>query len=718
MVSIKNITILLLMILAGLVIPAAAQNNPYKIDDSLYPLYRQAVKWRARPEGLLLADTLYNKAAQKKDKKAQCLALTIPMHYYSAANDFAGLERAAEELRIESRKNDYLQYYYFAYFNEINWLLNRGRTLLALQKAEEMKEHAFKDKHDYGIFSCIRTLGNIYRIRGNEDIAVKYYQSALEYMLEHLPEQDPAALYIDLIRYYRGRVNSDYSKALELAEEGLKTSKTSQSRIGVLLEKCQVLFWIYRTEFFQEGNMDLLKAHAEAFNACYDECTHLVKEYGGESKEVRQRLRVYKLIMDREYEKALEAVDLINNKMEVYRLRREIYLMSGNFKNAYLYASICHNYKDSLNRLVQSSDLAELTAQLDNERMKLRAKALEYENTKLSLSNTRLELEHTKSQAELEKMNAENSKLTLKNRNLELARLNVEAEKQKAILKEQQITSQHHIFTLNLVLSFLFLSICFLVFYLYRRRKSMALLREKNNELTIARDHAEQSDRMKMMFIQNMSHEIRTPLNAIVGFSQILSTPDMEISDEEKQDFSMLIQQNSELLTTLVNDVLDLSSLESGKYTMHLASHRCNDLCRNVLSSIKHRKPEEVKLRYTSDVADDFEFVTDEKRLQQVLVNFLTNAEKHTEQGEIRLHCSLAENPGKITFSVTDTGPGIPAEKADSIFERFNKLDEFKQGSGLGLNICRIISERLNGEVKLDKSYKGGARFLFVLPLN
>lgn len=180
----------------------------------------------------------------------------------------------------------------------------------------------------------------------------------------------------------------------------------------------------------------------------------------------------------------------------------------------------------------------------------------------------------------------------------------------------------------------------------------------------------------------------------------------------------MLIQQNSELLTTLVNDVLDLSSLESGKYTMHLASHRCNDLCRNVLSSIKHRKPEEVKLRYTSDVADDFEFVTDEKRLQQVLVNFLTNAEKHTEQGEIRLHCSLAENPGKITFSVTDTGPGIPAEKADCIFERFNKLDEFKQGSGLGLNICRIISERLNGEVKLDKSYKGGARFLFVLPLN
>ena len=136
-----------------------------------------------------------------------------------------------------------------------------------------------------------------------------------------------------------------------------------------------------------------------------------------------------------------------------------------------------------------------------------------------------------------------------------------------------------------------------------------------------------------------------------------------------------------------------------------------------VLSSVTHRKPGEVELHYTSDVADDFSILTDEKRLQQVLINFLTNAEKHTEEGEIHLHCSASENPGKITFSVTDTGPGIPADKQDTIFERFEKLDEFKQGSGLGLNICRLIADRLNGEVKIDKNYTKGARFLFILPL-
>lgn len=188
------------------------------------------------------------------------------------------------------------------------------------------------------------------------------------------------------------------------------------------------------------------------------------------------------------------------------------------------------------------------------------------------------------------------------------------------------------------------------------------------------------------------------------------------MEDEEKLEFSSLVQHNSELLTTLVNDILDLSALESGKYTMNLTSCHCNEMCRLILSTVMDRKAEGVKLYYTSEVADDFQITTDEQRLQQVLINFLTNAEKHTEK-EIHLHCSLTEYPDRITFSVSDTGPGIPADKMDSVFERFKKLDEFKQGSGLGLNICRTIAERLHGEVKVDKSYTNGARFLLILPL-
>ena len=122
-------------------------------------------------------------------------------------------------------------------------------------------------------------------------------------------------------------------------------------------------------------------------------------------------------------------------------------------------------------------------------------------------------------------------------------------------------------------------------------------------------------------------------------------------------------------------------------------------------------------VRQLLNVDDSYTILTDANRLQQVLINYLTNAEKHTDRGEIHLHCSLTENPGKLTFSVTDTGCGIPESEREHIFERFKKLDLFKQGTGLGLNICRIIAMRLNAEAKLDVNYHQGARFLFILPI-
>ncbi len=427
---------------------------------------------------------------------------------------------------------------------------------------------------------------------------------------------------------------------------------------------------------------------------------------------------VYKYIINKDYEKAYGALDSISAKnVTYYKLHSAIDLKCGNYEQAYHYYVISREYIDTINRQIQSADLAELNVRFGNERMKQEAQALELKNTQLGLKNAQLELNHIKAQAELEKINTENGRLALENRNLELTRMNMESERQKTLLKEQQIAAQHHIELLSTVTGFLILLSGLMMIYFYKRRKSMRILRKKNDELTVARDRAEQSDRMKTFFIQNMSHEIRTPLNAIVGFSQILATPGMDIEEEEKLDYSERIQKNSDLLTSLVDDLLELASLESGKYTMHFQPSHCNALCRTALSTIEHRLPEGVKLAFTSDVDDNYQFTTDKKRVIQVLINLLTNAEKHTEQGEIRLHCSLSEHPGKVTFSVTDTGTGIPAEQAETIFDRFSKLDEFKQGTGLGLNICRLIAERLNGEVMLDRSYTSGARFLLVLPV-
>ena len=221
---------------------------------------------------------------------------------------------------------------------------------------------------------------------------------------------------------------------------------------------------------------------------------------------------------------------------------------------------------------------------------------------------------------------------------------------------------------------------------------------------------------MQALFLQNMSHEIRTPLNAIVGFSDILnSTEDFGLTPEERANMLQLIHANTGMLTTLINDILDISKMESGNYTLVIAPVQVCTLCRSVLMTVDPRVPEGVELRLAEP--DNTEYIiinTDSSRLQQVLVNFLTNACKHTTKGSI----TLAYEPlgTGLRFSVTDTGTGIPVDKADKVFDRFQKLDNFKQGTGLGLNICKRIAESVGGRVYVDTSYTHGARLVFEHP--
>lgn len=233
--------------------------------------------------------------------------------------------------------------------------------------------------------------------------------------------------------------------------------------------------------------------------------------------------------------------------------------------------------------------------------------------------------------------------------------------------------------------------------------------------LKIAKQRAEDSDRSKTLFVQNMSHEIRTPLNAIIGFSQLLSLPEGAISDDEKREYSKYINNSTNMLMMLVDDILNLAEGEEGSYKIELSDTPCNSICRSAMTNIEYRVDPAVNLYFTSEVEDDYTVMTDGRRVQQVLINYLTNACKHTSKGEIHVHCSLHENPGKVTFSVADTGTGIPKEMQDDIFERFTKHDNLVQGTGLGLNICRTVAAKLNAEVKLDKTYTNGARFLLII---
>lgn len=246
-------------------------------------------------------------------------------------------------------------------------------------------------------------------------------------------------------------------------------------------------------------------------------------------------------------------------------------------------------------------------------------------------------------------------------------------------------------------------------------KKLAKSLQRSKEELMEARNQAEKSSKLKSLFIQNMSHQIRTPLNAIVGFTHIIVDNKGTLSEEDNKQFVSLVDENNELLLSIVSDVLYAGELESGEQTFVYEPVSSNMVCSTAVDHTKHFVKDGVEMKFVNH-ADDFSFSSDYHKVELLLIHYLTNAAKFTKKGEIVLDYEINEYEKKIIFSVTDTGSGIPIDKADIIFQRFEKLNDNEVGTGLGLHICNLIAQSLKGEVKLDISYQGGSRFLFIHP--
>lgn len=260
--------------------------------------------------------------------------------------------------------------------------------------------------------------------------------------------------------------------------------------------------------------------------------------------------------------------------------------------------------------------------------------------------------------------------------------------------------------TMALVTLFVLLAIL-----LKRQREKVKLSTQK---LATSRINAENAMRAKSVFLSNMSHEIRTPLNALSGFSSLLTEEGLD--DETRRQCNEVIQQNSELLLKLINDVIDLSSLEFGKLQFCIAQHDAVSICKNVIDTVNKVKQTQAELTFTTEL-EEMPIETDDSRLQQVLINLLINATKFTPQGSIVLKLEK-ETDDTVLFTVTDTGCGIPKDKQANIFQRFEKLNENVQGSGLGLSICQLIIEHIGGQIWIDSEYTEGSRFCFTHPIS
>ena len=271
-------------------------------------------------------------------------------------------------------------------------------------------------------------------------------------------------------------------------------------------------------------------------------------------------------------------------------------------------------------------------------------------------------------------------------------------------------TVRNRLIGMGVGLLLLALLVAALTYIVFNRRKHL-------KELRVAYDHALESDRMKTAFIQNVSHEVRTPLNIISGFAQIISDPEMAESSEERRHMSKMMQMNCHKITSLIDEMLELSLSEASEEAVKEDQVEVNDMLRDLMQENQSFANQDTQMKFETTLSDDFILTTNEVMLKRAIITLIDNAIKNTEQGTITLKAS-ALGTTQLILAVEDDGPGIPDDEAEHIFERFVKLDAFKEGLGLGLPLCRTLMKRLGGTVLLDKTFKGpGARFVISLPI-
>lgn len=509
-----------------------------------------------------------------------------------------------------------------------------------------------------------------------------------------------------------------YDAMLKCSQDGYKLATLRENRLPLLRNIGYAAFMLGKYEIFDKAYLEFvyILRREPVVDSAYD---------------ADSEMAILHLLSIKQFDKAKKAIlafpDTKNNSRE--RMWIEYNRLTGNYEEmvmaqtAFFRANI--RKQDSL----RSKQFVELNSRYINQKLEYQNQQLEMEhqrllserqgtelkNTNLKLANTQLTLKNSSLELDREKSASDLLKLSYDNKQLEAKKLldQYNAEMAQRRLHQTMVISAFAIGVLVLIT---------VMVYIYNRRKmtqrlreANKLLKQHNNELVAAKEKAETADRVKTVFIQNMSHEIRTPLNAIMGFSELIAGDDGSMPQDTRDDFGRIIKNNSDSLKILVADILDTAQLESGTYELRYRSSTVGDICRKAMVAVEQYNTPEVNVWVETGILDNMTVHTDVNRVIQVLSNLLTNAMKNTTKGSVVLACSTTENIGMLTFSVTDTGIGVPMDKREDIFKSFVKLDQFKPGLGLGLHICSIIADLLKGKIYLDTEYIGGARFAFAI---
>lgn len=655
------------LILLFSVFPLAAQTaneaEKFKIDSTLHAYYTRCKENVKSPIVLSMSDTLFRMSKAKGDARMQAVALSTKLEYYYFQGMADSIRAHVDHIKAFAKATNQPKYYYFAWGKRlIMFYTKRGMFTTALYEADKMLKEAQRSDEKSGLATCYNCLGNIYELKRMREQSFECKLKEVELIETYkLDDYNISLIYAAISQYYLE--NNDSEKALLFLEKADASSQTLSHKAGNMSQYISYYLAVEQPEKAWEclQNMQLL----------YNSNKQLANY---KKRLLEAEIKYYRSIG--QYKKALEAIEE-NDKtqkelgeeginVELIYMRGATYWQAGDNKRAAQYLMEYIQTQDSINRINEQNSASEFATLLG-----------------------------------VEKLDSENKELQVK------------------VQQEQLQYTRNVIFLLGV-------GLLIGVGFFFRERRLNRKLKSSENNLIVqnsklieseemlrqAKERAEKSSQMKSAFIQNMTHEIRTPLNSIVGFSQVISNLYQE--NGETREFANIIEENSNKLLRLIDDVLDISDLESDE-DLRVRTININDYC---LLSIERAKPyvQRGVCILFHPTCDEMIVTSNGERISQILFNLLHNAAKFTHKGSIELSYHLSEDQLRLLLAVTDTGIGVPESEQDKVFERFFKINDFEQGSGLGLSIGRLLAQKLGGSLDIDKEYKEGCRFILSIP--
>ena len=634
---------------------------------NMHAYYKKHFSDPTDPIVLTASDTLLDMAIRCNDTVMSKIALGAKLDYYyygQGENRTDSVIAGVNRLKRFARSVGNAELYYWAWAARlVNYYIIQGEYNIALLEAEKMLQEAKKEGKQESIAECYYALANVYAAKG-------LMKKSQEFMLKEIDifentdvvryniscqYSDAAKIYIDL---------GEEEKAPELLKKALKAVKSPYHEVTANL--------VYVSLYLAQGD-------TVAARQALEKCRQM---YANKPSLKRHIHYLYDVEIDYDwkvgnYQKALNVLD-----------EREAELKKKN--NLATLMQLRKTKADILWDMNRKEEAAGLYRDFLLEQKKEKERNEEVATSEFATM-------------------------------LNLQQLTAEKGRLEKISQEKQLQNT------RIILFSVIGILCVVVVFLWQQRKLNAKLEksrdkldEKNRilieakeELRKAKEVAEQSNWLKTMFIQNMSHEIRTPLNSIVGFSGVLV--DMLDDKEDIGQYVALIESNSKLLLKLVGDILDISILDSEVEIKHNAVD-VNACCQASIDAAGTLFSPDTKLIF-KPACDELIINSNYNYIVQVLDNLLSNASKFTHEGSVTLAYEVKKETNQLIFTVTDTGIGIPIDEQEHVFERFVKLDNFSQGAGLGLSICRIVAERLGGFLIIDREYTQGTRFIFCVSM-